>query len=444
MSSPAQPLSGYVPWTPPKGLEGYLPIDPHTSLSGQNIPPQSNAFPTEAIKKIAPYAGRAAVSAIPLATSLLFPEAPGLATAGGFSIEQGLKTLAPGLFGDPPQSLGEGALRLGSEELSNVAVPWAANKVIGSALNAGRDLTQLGPKASYAKLMSNWPAVREGVVQQMTDKAMGKYIYPESKILEVGAENATENYGSLMDKITQAEAGPNPLQDVTAAQGRLNQVFGDNKIGQKLLDLHRESQAGNEIAKTQTYREISNLATSDLIHGQNWNLATGDPKSLEQMTLNKLFNTGYKESSKSLDAGRMINELGGKDAEIYQQNISPGTRANVDKLLSTINEMENGHPVRDAIIGYSKRRLVWQASVGTGLLSEGLLHNPVAGVAMMAPAGMALNDYMLSKLMSNDATAKLVTTALQTPKTDVMAPLIQKALKGAIAASMDLGTVPEK
>src|SRR5674476_159294 len=169
---------------PPKGYENYIPYkDPITA----------------ATEKVAPWLGRAATEALPAIGSL----AGAGGTLVGTGISQMMKRARPDLFGEQSQGT-DSLVNAGKELLLNNVLPAGLGKLGGLALKT--DMQGIG--ATVAAKLSNFPAVREGVVKQLTQQ-INKRLYPESGIIEQGAENAAGRMQDMSSMISyQRELHP--------------------------------------------------------------------------------------------------------------------------------------------------------------------------------------------------------------------------------------------
>ena len=183
----------------PKGYENYIsiPVSANPEIKDTSLPkgyekyiPYKDPI-TAATEKVAPWLGRAATEALPAIGS--FAGAGG--TLIGTGISQMMKRARPDLFGEQPQG-SDSLVNAGKELLLNNVLPAGLGKLGGLALKT--DMQGIG--ATVASKLSNFPAVREGIVKQLTQQA-NKRLYPESGIIEQGAENAASRMGELHDAI---------------------------------------------------------------------------------------------------------------------------------------------------------------------------------------------------------------------------------------------------
>src|SRR5665647_2548590 len=443
-----QPPGGYVlepkdeGVKPPKGyvLEPYK--DPITSMS----------------EKVAPWVGRAATEALPAIGS--FAGAGG--TLVGTGISQMMKHARPDLFGEQPQGT-DSLVNAGKELLLNNVLPAGLGRLGGLALKT--DMQGIAP--TIAAKLSNFPAVREGVVKQLTQQ-INKRLYPESGIIEQGAENAA---GQLQDmhsmisyqrelhpdlpptksleivggkpQVVETPGGPHP--EVQAAMDHLSDVFGRNRVGGMLIKMQKEATAFNgDIARTQTYKQISSTTLSDIVHVQNAKMTAG-PEFTNDIAVNKILTGAGDPTGNTIDAGKALGELGGKNSEIYKEAMNPASYDSLNKMLTRMKGLED-HNITDTIISFSSRRIIWNLAGGAGL--GALAGHPITGIlGGVAAEAPVLTNLMLRKIMQNPETVKLVTLAMETSKAAPQAGFIQKALTQVlpriIQGEADLATVPQ-
>src|ERR1039458_5648248 len=185
-----------------------------------------------------------------------------------------MKRARPDLFGEQPQGA-DAVLNAGKELLLNNVLPAGLGKLGKLAIQT--DMTGVAPQ--IAQRLSNFPAVREGVVKQLPEQ-VNKRLYPESQVIEQGATNSGDRLNNMQDEISNLRAdhpdippsnslqidadgiprlmqdpgGPHPL--VKAAMDHLSDVYGRNKVGGMLIRMQREAATmGGDIARTQTYKD---------------------------------------------------------------------------------------------------------------------------------------------------------------------------------------------
>jgi hypothetical protein len=385
---------------------------------------------TAATEKAAPWLGRAATEALPAIGS--FAGVGG--TLIGTGISQMMKRDRPDLFGEQPQGT-DSLVNAGKELLLNNVLPAGLGKLGGLALKT--DMQGIG--ATVATKLSNFPAVREGVVKQLTQQ-INKRLYPESGIIEQGAENAASRMGELHDAIDV------PGTDVGGAIDHLNNVFGKNKVGGMLIQMQKESASvGGDIARTQTYKQISSTTLSDIVHVQNAKMTAGS-EFTNDIAVNKILTGAGDPTGGTINATKALGELGGKNSEIYKEAMNPASYDSLNKMLIKMKGLED-HNITDTIIAFSSRRLIWNLAGGAGL--GALAGHPITGILGGAAAeAPVLTNLMLRKIMQNPETVKLVTLAMKTPKTAPEAGFIQKALTQVlpriIQGEADLAAMPQR
>jgi hypothetical protein len=385
---------------------------------------------TAASEKVAPWLGRAATEALPAIGS--FAGAGG--TLVGTGISQMMKRARPDLFGEQPQGT-DSLVNAGKELLLNNVLPAGLGKIGGLALKT--DMQGIG--ATVAAKLSNFPAVREGLLKNIADRAF-KRLYPESQIIEQGAENAANRLGELHDAIDA------PGADVGGAIDHLDNVFGKNKVGGMLIQMQKESSAvGGDIARTQTYKQISSTTLSDIVHVQNAKMTAG-PEFTNDIAVNKILTGAGDPAGSTINATKALGELGGKNSEIYKEAMNPTSYDSLNKMLVKMKGLED-HNITDTIIAFSSRRLIWNLAGGAGL--GALAGHPITGILGGAAAETpVLTNLMLRKIMQNPETVKLVTLAMETPKAAPQAGFIQKALTQVlpriIQGEADLAAMPQR
>ena len=416
---------------------------------------------TTATEKVAPWLGRAATEALPAIGSFAGPGG----TLIGTGISQMMKRSRPDLFGEQQRDFnGDSLVNAGKELLLNNVLPAGLGKLGGLALKT--DMQGIG--ATVASKLSNFPAVREGVVKQLTQQ-INKRLYPESQVIEQGAENASGRLGEMQDTISslkeqypdlpptksleivggkpqvvETPGGPHP--QVQAAMDHLGDVFGRNRVGGMLLRMQKEATAfDGDIARTQTYKQISSTTLSDIVHVQNAKMTAG-PQFTNDIAVNKILTGAGDPTGGTIDATKALGELGGKNSEIYKEAMNPASYDSLNKMLVKMKGLED-HNITDTIISFSSRRLVWNLAGGAGL--GALAGHPITGILGGAAAETpVLTNLMLRKIMQNPETVKLVTLAMETPKAAPQAGFLQKALTQVlpriIQGEADLAAMPQR
>src|ERR1035437_1734215 len=416
---------------------------------------------TTATEKVAPWLGRAAREALPAIGSFAGPGG----TLIGTGISQMMKRSRPDLFGEQQRDFnGDSLVNAGKELLLNNVLPAGLGKLGGLALKT--DMQGIG--ATVASKLSNFPAVREGVVKQLTQQ-INKRLYPESQVIEQGAENASGRLGEMQDTISslkeqypdlpptksleivggkpqvvETPGGPHP--QVQAAMDHLGDVFGRNRVGGMLLRMQKEATAfDGDIARTQAYKQISSTTLSDIVHVQNAKMTAG-PQFTNDIAVNKILTGAGDPTGGTIDATKALGELGGKNSEIYKEAMNPASYDSLNKMLVKMKGLED-HNITDTIISFSNRRIIWNLAGGAGL--GALAGHPITGILGGAAAeAPVLTNLMLRKIMQNPETVKLVTLAMETPKAAPQAGFIQKALTQVlpriIQGEADLAAMPQR
>jgi len=283
-------------------------------------------------------------------------------------------------------------------------------------------------------LLRNFPATREGAVREMTSQILSRFQQPESQILEKGADVAEANLAGLKGTITSLNRSNPPQSVVSPLTGQqslqfhpavqqamqdLEDTFGKNKVGRQLVNLQKDIQAGVDVAGSQTYKQIADTALADLTHVRNWKLAAG-PEGVQDLAINKLLQAGAGKEG-ILDSGKILGELAGKKSEIYSEAISPQTLSDFKDMVNEIHSQQAGHGISDAIIKYSKGRLLWASGLFGGIHGAFTLPG-------IAAAGTTVTNSMLARAMQNPETAQIVVQALRTPVNSPQAQMLSQSL----------------
>jgi len=206
---------------------------------------------------------------------------------------------------------------------------------------------------------------------------------------------------------------------VQQAMQDLEDTFGKNKVGRQLVNLQKDIQAGVDVAGSQTYKQIADTALADLTHVRNWKLAAG-PEGVQDLAINKLLQAGAGKEG-ILDSGKILGELAGKKSEIYSEAISPQTLSDFKDMVNEIHSQQAGHGISDAIIKYSKGRLLWASGLFGGIHGAFTLPG-------IAAAGTTVTNSMLARAMQNPETAQIVVQALRTPVNSPQAQMLSQSL----------------
>src|ERR1019366_6574617 len=444
--------------------KGYV-LDPTPDIGKVSVPNGYKLDPyqdpiTAAGNKVAPWAGRAITEALPAIGS--FAGAGG--TLIGTGISQAMKRARPDLFGEQPQgadAVGDAAKEL----LLNNVLPAGLGKLGKLAIQT--DMTGIAPQ--IAQRLGNFPAVRESNIRELT-KQVNNRLFNESQVIEQGATNASDRLGSMQDDISnlradhpdtpptndlqigtdgvprlvQTPGAPHPL--VQAAMDHLSDVYGRNRVGGMLIRMQKEAATmGGDIARTQPYKEITNTTLSDIIHVQNAKITAG-PEFTNDLAVNRILTNAGNPAEGTIDAARGLNELNGKNNEIYTEAMNPASKASLTNVLTLMQQQEK-QGITGTIISFQSRHLYWNVASGAGL---GMLmgHSEGAALGTGLAAAPVITDFALRKLMQNPETAKLVAAALQTPAKAPQATLINKAiteiLPRIIQGEADVAATPSK
>lgn len=414
-STPAW-LKDYTVSSDPPWLKDYVP---------NKLSPEAKAIGSP--EEIAKYGGRVAAESLPFAGSLvpggIIPAALG-ALSGTFG-KTLLKSYFPKIFGEAPQTVGDLAKTATIDQLNNVGVPAA----VSGLSRVATGIAQTGPGIAIASKLSNFPAVREGLIKNITNKAM-KRVYPETGIIEQGASNAEQ-----------------------AIQANPRLVF-NNPQANKLFTLQQEYQdalaTGNQIARTQKYRDITNTVLDDVTSVGNAKLVAGEDFT-NDLAMNQLLSKQLHPEKGTLNAANILHELtvGGK-SQIYQEAMKPASYASFKSMMQTAVDLEKEHAV-DRVVSYSKGRLIWNiGSVGFGTGLGHLLGSSGLGAAAgvgLSTAPLVINK-ALGRIASDPAKAQLIELAMKTPLGSAKAGPIQEALMQILVresqAAADLASTPER
>jgi hypothetical protein len=384
-------------------------------------PPGEFPLP-EVTKKAAPYVGRAVAETGPMIGGMLGGP---LGAAGGYGISQILKKASPDYFGKPQEDIAGLIGGAGTEALLQGFLPRGVEAALSAARHPIVNALSSAP-------LKNFPSVKGGAAREMTDQIMKQFGGSESGILLKGGEKAAANFDEMLgyvnearDKLRKAKKfGTFSEEDSQAALDEATQLmretFGGNVVGKQLVRLRKEFEAGADVAATQSYKQVANTALSDITHVRNFKIATGSPREIEQLALNKLVTNGFKDSEGRINANQIINELSDKNAEIYKEAISPDKLGTLKSLLNEIQTQEK-RGVTDRVVNWSEGHLTWSLA---GLKFLGL----TGGV----PIALAATNKGLAKLMENPQTAKLVVVAMRTSTNAPEAPFVSKLLASVV------------
>jgi hypothetical protein len=390
----------------PKGYMPYTPTFGPSTTSPRVTPESQRATPediSQTATKAAPYVGRLTASALPAVGAVEGP----LGVLVGSATSNALKGLFPGIFGEAgsgPQQL----MNTGADLLFQSAVPSIASGIATEGLQgyARRKAAQV----LSSRVGSAMPSVRRGIYSGLAEKVQGRYLYPESQIIETAAANAQAGIPGAGGRITREQ-----FERVQAFPELQNVPY---------------QQTG---ASQQSIKAITDKALSDVNQARNFKLATGEPDTIRHLAANEILTDSMKGGK--LNSTTMLDKLTGPKSEIYKEAMQ-GHYDNFKELADTLEKYKT-NPTMDSLMRYEKSRLI--LSTGSMLLGGGIL-----GTAGKAIGGMVLGDAVLGRLMSNPQTAQMVIQALKTPMTAPQAPLLAKGLAGLIGAGAAIERVPEK
>jgi hypothetical protein len=417
------PTVGSVLKLPP----GYVPVSPKDKDTRKLVAQGTG----EAVADAPSFFGKLGVNSLPMAGAMA-AGVPGTLT--GSALKTLIQHFAPDTFGKGPEDAGDTALEMGKDVIGQNLIPGAVQKGVAALIQKG-----LPAAVASSKLLKNFPAVRSGAAKNMTDEALGKYQFPESGILESAAENASGTNKDLIDQFNQAKAThmasdeyaihpSSSSPEMAAAEQAQKDVFGRNAVGSKLLRLQKQFERGEDVSGRQTYKSIAGEALSDLTHVRNFKLATGEPKTIEQLALNDLVTDGFKSSEGTLNTKGILDKLTGPKSEIYREAISPPTLGKFQELMSEIEAQKAGHGISDRMLNWSKGHLAWSIPLAASSMGG---HSLIGGMGALA-TGSILTNSALGKIMSNPETAALVVKAMRTSTSSPEAPFIAKALANAV------------
>jgi hypothetical protein len=417
------PTVGSVLKLPP----GYVPVSPKDKDTRKLVAQGTG----EAVADAPSFFGKLGVNSLPMAGAMA-AGVPGTLT--GSALKTLIQHFAPDTFGKGPEDAGDTALEMGKDVIGQNLIPGAVQKGVSALIQKG-----LPAAVASSKLLKNFPAVREGAAKNMTEEALGKYQFPESGILESAAENAKGTNQDLVDAYNNAkrthmasdEYSMHPgssSPEMVAISEQHGNTFSGNAVGAKLLKLQRQYEAGKDVAGAQSYKEIAGNALSDLTHVRNFKLATGEPKTIEQLALNDLVTDGFKASENTLNTKGILDKLSGPKGEIYREAISGPTLGKFQELMSEIEAQKAGHGISDRMLNWSKGHLAWSIPLAASGLGG---HSLIGGMGALA-TGSILTNSALGKIMSNPQTAALVVKAMRTSTSSPEAPFIAKALANVV------------
>ena len=391
---------------------------------------ESEVGPTVPWHHIDPAVLASTLPAIGAATGGYFSGGLGTGAGAGLgsAVLMELRNEFPNLFGNAPKSSTGMGVQLGSDILTNSVIPAGINALINPEARA----------VALAKIVANsplknFPAVREGMARSISQGILNRYQYPQTAIIESAAANAADTADSLTAAIKSG--------DKTALQ-ESQDIFGENRVGNSLLNLQRQVEAGQGVAGNQATESIAKDALSSVQQARNFKLSTREPITLQQLAVSNLFTDAFKASTGTINGAGILDILGGSAKEIYQEAISdPKVYQNVqDAATELMNQEKTG--VTDRIINWSAGHIMWSLSGGGGVggIVGGLLGGREGaelgiGTAGIAAAGITLTNKELGKIMSDPHLSSLVVQAMKTSINAPEAGLITQALQAGIKAA---------
>ena len=368
---------------------GYAPDPSNSQLPGsstEQIPPES----------VAPFLGRFAANSLPMLGS--FSPVPG-GTALGRVAATGLQYAAPSTFGEPPDSVGEFAKRLGVDYLTNVGIPKVMGAIPGAAKAIARSL----------------PAYKEGASNLLTKNILSQYsARPESAIVEDMAGQYSPTPPVKINGFQGTPHGQGPLEN--------------NPVGQMLQRVKSDMSLPPDVARTQEISKIADTTFSDLKHVQNAKLVA-DPDSIAELGYKKLLgNEG------PINAKGILKELGGDKAEVWQEGLGQNIPAFKEAMGEIAKQQEKG--AADTMMRYAGHHLIWAGLSGGAALTG---HPVMAGAAGL----MAISNPVFAQLMKSEY-APVVVAALKATPGSPQAGVINQFMQAALKSVGALATTPDK
>lgn len=312
----------------------------------------------------------------------------GVAGAGaGSAIKQTLKGVVPGINGDP--SLSE----VGTDTLTQGVLP----AVVGKAMTGGAQRL-MGSVARRSPSVTN-------VLNTETNAA------EEAAVAGRNLANQTTRDAN----VSAAEEMVKPTEFKLPPRENFPRV-GINTLGH---DLYKSMNGEIPIEK------VVNRAFKNVEDLRQFKTLTGDLQGIEQEGLNRVLKG-------KIDPEKVLRELKGPNAKIYEEAISPGSRQNVEDLMEILKEKivpETAKilPTDESILSMSRGKLLLAASP-VAFAGHVLGIPGVAPLATGTVGAIMLGEGALNLAMRNPTTAKLLIAAAKTPKTAPMASTLNKAL----------------
>lgn len=381
-------------------------------LGSELYTPQTKATAAE----VAPYMGRLGANSLPMVGSTV-GAIPG--TIIGTIMSQGLKHMAPNLFGEPPKGNLRAIGQMGTEVVLNDVVPGLASVITDPAKLAG------------SRLLKNFPAVREGAVRQLSKQISSQYPRTQSQILTEAAQGAAI-------RPTTAQAAERGLIHNSGLSA------GNVGLGNTQPEMFRR-QLTDLLAGKGNYSDLGKEILKDVQTVRNFKLATGNPQITEELAINQLLRTGSDKANNTINARAILNQMG--KSEVYKEAIGSEGMKRFEGFLNELQHQQR-NPKFDYLLNYASGKLSFA-------LTGALLGGPI-GTTVAAGGGLALTNKILAKLMTNEETARLVVEAMRTPAGTPKANFILHAIGGllnnpnqsklaiGIRAIEDVATVPER
>ena len=369
-----------------------------------------------------------------------------LGAAAGREIGTGLQQKYPDTFGEPPEN----------PEQAAVVDAIAQGLVIPGLSKAGKfayDTARIGPRKQIANVLSKSimnrvsPSLRVAGATSVANEAnagIQGFNKNLTDILDEAATDTSIHRGVLNDTISKARPIPlSPAQRAYMSSNSFNpdklqnaledynSTLGSNKVGQDLLSLNRDI-ANPKTAATQYYNDIAKKALSDVAEVRNFKLATGNPQAIEDLATTKLLRNATTGKG-VFNAEKILQGLEGGDKEIYNEAISKGTRDNLTKLATTLQEAENTINKGAESSGLLKRtgRAI-AIAIPTGLVGGPVAAGTVAAANAANEVRLLVDSTMIKRFVSNPENVKLIQAAAKTKFSSPESGIVGKAILGAL------------
>ena len=299
----------------------------------------------------------------------------------GSVTKQMLQSASPETFGQAPQSAGDTVLDTAKDVGLNAVLPHFLTGAFGM-------LAKLPSKVASALVNNTNPAVKDWVSSNIE-----KFLPSEtSDALELAKSSPTVSAPPAAQVTTKGVVDrPDSLTDTAIGDLR------DGKPTKKVIDkLYGDPQ-----------------------EAQVWKAATGEPLSVEQLSLNKLISKNYSASKGTFNASKVMDEMD-QNPDFFNEALRPETKANLDTFLAKAKEFEPEPPVEGTmgrILQYTKGRLLYHAANTAGTLAGAAVGSGAGplGALTGGAGGIYLTNKALTKLMQSPTMGKLAIQALDTP-----------------------------